>query len=337
MLTFADLCAGIGGFRVGLEDAGWKCCYSCEIDDLCEETYKANFSVPFDAKNIFDVNPAELLGVDAICSGFPCQPFSIAGKRRGFGDKRGSILHRLLEIVSVVMPPIVILENVANFASHNKGASFSFAVEALSRLGYDVQASILNSAHFKVPQSRPRIYIVAIRRSLNALFFSITKQRTKPEPFRPYIRTGDKSIPISDRWHQYIDLYSGKKPLSEFSFRVPKTRELLERVNKGADISDCILQMRSSGIRACNIDAPLPTFAVSVSGGGAMIPVYTRERRHLSLSEMTSLMGFPPNFSFPVARTHAIKQLANAVCPPVVSSLAQDIQMALPPMLRTSA
>ena len=102
-------------------------------------------------------------------------------------------------------------------------------------------------------------------------------------------------------------------------------KSVLERIDKNADLNDCVFQMRSSGIRALSIDKPLPTFAVSVSGGGAMIPVYSKERRHLSLIEMKRLMGFADDFIFPVSRTKAIKQLANAVCPPVIASICQDM------------
>ena len=83
--------------------------------------------------------------------------------------------------------------------------------------------------------------------------------------------------------------------------------------------------MRSSGIRAYPVDGVLPTLAVSISGGGAMIPVYTKERRHLSLTELKRIMGFPDDFEFPVSRTDAIKQLANAVCPPVISAIGESL------------
>jgi len=328
-MTFADLCAGIGGFRTGLEAAGWTCAFSCEIDDSCEATYRANFGNGFDARSIFDFRAEVLKGIDAICCGFPCQPFSIAGKQRGFDDERGGVLERLLAIIAEADPALVILENVPNFAAHNRGASLRLVVEFLSKQEYDVHHAILNSAFFGVPQSRPRLYIVAAKRRLNSLFLNLTTRRTQPEPFRRYIAIGDHSIPISERWNEYIDLYTGDKSLSMMSFQVPKTRRKIERANAGANLKDCVLQLRSSGIRACSVDAPLPTFAVSHSGGGAMIPVYTKERRHLSLAEMKSLMGFPTLFKFPVARTHAIKQLANAVCPAVITSIARDLRSVL--------
>ncbi len=326
MLKFADFCAGAGGFRLGLEKLGWQCVYSCELDQSCEKTYALNFRTEFDAKDIFSVKPNMLPYFDVLCAGFPCQPFSIAGKRLGFEDARGTVLFQLLNIISAQKPSIVILENVANFVSHDSASPFMFLLRQFNQLDYDVHHEILDSAYFGVPQHRKRVYIVAFRKSYSSLFFSFTKKRTSLTPYRNFIAYGDFSIPISDRWEQYIDLYTGSKTLDQLDFAVPKTRKALERSNAGVNLKDCVLQMRSSGIRACSIDAPLPTFAVSHSGGGAMIPVYTGERRHLSITEIKRIMGFPDNFAFNVSRTHVIKQLANAVCPPVVSSIGRDIE-----------
>ncbi len=325
MLTFGEFCAGIGGFRLGLERLGWKCVFSCEIDHYCEETYKANFHHGFDTYDIADVAIARLPYFDILCAGFPCQPFSIAGKRLGFQDSRGSVLFYLLEIIKFRIPPIVFLENVPNFASHDYGQTFQTLKDELQQLGYAVYSMLLDSSYFGVPQQRKRIYIIAFHQDIHNNTFLFTKKRTNQTIFRPFIQHGDFSIPISDRWNEYIDLYTKKKTLKQMSFSVPKTRISLERVNTNTNLDDCIFQIRSSGIRACSIDAPLPTFAISHSGGGAMIPVYSAERRHISVTEIKRIMGFPDNFEFPVARTHAIKQLSNAVCPPVITSIGNDI------------
>lgn len=326
MLTFADFCAGIGGFRLSLDRLGWECVYSCEIDRKCEDTYSRNFGGRFDAKDIYAIDRNKLPYFDVLCAGFPCQPFSIAGKQLGFKDARGTVLIEILSIVEANRPPIVLLENVPNFVSHHERSSFIFLCRELSSRGYDVHYQILDSANFGVPQHRRRVYIVAFLQGFDSVFFSLTNMRSEVLPFRNFIVPGDNSIPISNRWQQYIDLYSGRKSLAQLDFEVPKTRQVLERANGGVNLDDCVLQIRSSGIRACSIDAPLPTLAVSHSGGGAMIPVYTGERRHLSITELKRLMGFPDSFEFPVSRTDAIKQLANAVCPPVVYSIGADIE-----------
>ena len=115
----------------------------------------------------------------------------------------------------------------------------------------------------------------------------------------------------------------------DLPFELPKTRRRLERADKEVDLNNCIYQLRSSGVRAISVNRPLPTLAVSISGGGAMIPIYSKEKRHLSVLEMQRIMGFPDEFIFPVSRTSSIKGLANAVCPPVIYAIGKEITSAL--------
>ena len=132
------------------------------------------------------------------------------------------------------------------------------------------------------------------------------------------------------RWDEYIDYYLGIKTIDEMSFDVPRTRKSLERIATNCDLSDCVFQVRSSGVRALSIDSPLPTLTVLNSGGGAHIPILSKERRHLSVNEMKRVMGFPDNYDFTaVSRTDSAKQLANAVCPPVINSVFRDITAAI--------
>ncbi|MBC5998158.1 DNA (cytosine-5-)-methyltransferase [Romboutsia ilealis] len=330
MPRFAEFCAGIGGFRIGLERIdGWECVYTNEIDERCQITYRDNFNEDFSSTDIFEIDVSQLPDFDVLCAGFPCQSFSIAGKREGFEDPRGQVFFKLEEIIENKNPSVIFLENVANLVRHNRGETFGYIKKSLKRLGYKVSHNILDSSYFGVPQKRPRVYIVAFRYDINSNEFEITERVTNRTTFREFINHGDNSIPISDKWQTYIDLYTGNIDIEDVDFEVPKTRKKLERIGSNVDLNDCIFQIRSSGIRAVSIDEPLPTFAVSNSGGGAMIPVYSRERRHLNLTEMKRIMGFPDEFIFTVARTHAIKQLANAVCPPVITSIGRDIDIIL--------
>ncbi len=323
--TFADLCAGIGGFKLGLESLGGICMYASDINKECEKTYQANHKKSFDEYDIFDIDEKEFPRVDVLCAGFPCQPFSIAGKQNGFEDSRGTVFFKIIELAKASKPNVILLENVANLARIQKGKTLEIIIEELTKIGYSVHYQILDSSNFGIPQARKRIYIVAIENKINSFGFELTKKRTAKVPFKNFINENDNSIPISEKWETYIDLYTGKISQEEVPFDIPKTRKTLERADEGVDLENCIFQIRSSGIRALSIEKPLPTFAVSVSGGGAMIPVYSKERRHLSLIEMKRLMGFDDNFEFPVSRTNAIKQLANAVCPAVIRSIGEDL------------
>ena len=331
MIKYGEFCAGIGGFRLGIEDTLYEtqCIYKNEIDEKCEETYFINFGEYFDSKDIFNVSADEVPPLDILCSGFPCQPFSIAGKQKGLEDARGKIILKLSEIIRITQPKVVFLENVANLKSHNKGKTLQFIEKMLEQNGYVVFDKIINSMDFGVPQSRPRLYIVGFcKNKLRTVDFEFPQGGEARKTVRDILVKGDYTIPISERWKEYIEYYTGRKKEEELSFEVPKTRKKLERVTDACNLDDCILQIRSSGIRAYSLDLPFPTFAVSNSGGGAMIPVLTKEGRHISLLEMKRLMGFPDEYKFNVSRTDSIKQLANAVCPPVVREIFKRIVIA---------
>lgn len=333
MIRYAEFCTGIGGFRLGIEQSvlNAKLVYTNEIDTCCENTYKRNFGCAFDSSDIFRLNPIGLPDFEMICAGFPCQPFSQAGQERGFIDPRGTVFFKLLEIILVKKPQIVFFENVPNLIRHNGGKTYKTICKSLQNADYEISAEVLDSTFFGIPQSRPRVYIIALRKDVfGSKKIHFTSRRTPKTALRDYLELGDYSIPISDRWQEYIDLYTNKITPDEVSFALPKTRKSLERISANCDLSDCVFQIRSSGIRAYSLDEPFPTFAVSNSGGGAMIPVLSKERRHLNLTEMRRIMGFPEWYSFDaVSRTDAIKQLANAVCPPVISSICNDIQKSL--------
>lgn len=333
MIRYAEFCAGIGGFKLGIEksDLDSELVYSNEIDLSCEKTYLANYGQGFDSRDVFDIVSSELPDFDMLCAGFPCQPFSLAGKEKGFEDPRGTIIFKLFDIIEAKHPAIVFLENVPNLERHDNGNTFRFIREKLELFNYSFLSKTLDSTFFGIPQSRPRIYMIGISRVIYPdAKFAFTTSITARTPLRAFLNSGDYSIPISNRWQEYIDLYVGKKDISEMSFTPPKTRKTLERASTNCDLQDCVFQIRSSGIRAYSIDEPFPTFAVSNSGGGAMIPVLSKERRHFNLTEMRRIMGFPEDFILSeVSRTEAIKQLANAVCPPVIASICNDIKRAI--------
>lgn len=327
-MKFVDFCAGIGGFRLGLEQLGFQSVYSCEINEKCEKTYALNFQENFNGKDIAQVNSSDLPEYDLFCAGFPCQPFSIAGKRQGFADDRSNVFEHIIRLIEDTSPQIILLENVKHLLYHDKKRTFKTIINMLAEKGYFVRYQVLNSKYFGVPQSRERIFILGFKSSLAAKKFSFPANNIVEKVLDDILVNENTEHPLSDRWLEYLELYSGKKSLTEISFPVPKTRVAIEN-DPNTELANCVLQMRSSGIRAIPSNRPFPTFAVSVSGGGAMIPIYVREKRHFSLIEMQRLMGFPDTFQFNVARTHAIKQLANAVCPPVVKEIGLQILKAI--------
>lgn len=329
-MKFVDFFSGIGGFRVGLEQLGWQCVFSNDINVDSNKIYSANFiHDAYSHDSIEDVLPSDIPDFDVFCGGFPCQPFSIAGKRRGEVDPRGNLFKDIIRICQDKMPKVIFLENVKNLFSMNKGEIFSNYKKELEKIGYDVYFDVLDSSNFRVPQSRPRVYIVAFRRDLKVSNFEFPVGYEDRLTVSDIINPGDNSIPLGPRWEFYVDYYNGVKSELDCDFVIPKTRKKLERIDKDAKLDDCIFQLRSSGVRALSINKPLPTLAVSISGGGAMIPIYSKEKRHLSILELQRVMGFPDHFKFPVSRTAAIKGLANAVCPPVIEEIGRAIAIKL--------
>ena len=158
-LTFFDLFAGVGGFRLGMERAGHTCIGSCEWDNNARETYKKNFGSYPKYDDAKDLQPSTLPQFDVLCAGFPCQAFSIAGKRLGFEDTRGTVFFEIARIAKEKKPRYLLLENVKGLLSHDKGRTFRTILSTLDEMGYDAEWQLLNSKYF-VPQNRERIFIV---------------------------------------------------------------------------------------------------------------------------------------------------------------------------------
>jgi DNA (cytosine-5)-methyltransferase 1 len=164
-MRFLDLFAGIGGFRLALERAGHTCIGFCEIDKFARQTYKANFDTEgevewHDITTVTDEDVRQLGSVDIITGGFPCQAFSIAGKRGGFEDTRGTLFFEIARIARILKPRYLLLENVKGLLNHSGGTTFATILNTLGELGYWVEWQILNSKDFGVPQNRERVFIV---------------------------------------------------------------------------------------------------------------------------------------------------------------------------------
>ncbi|HEL9629866.1 TPA: DNA (cytosine-5-)-methyltransferase [Streptococcus suis] len=164
-MKFLDLFAGIGGFRFGMERAGHECVGFCEIDPFARKSYKAIHDTEgeFEFHDITAVTDESVRGigrVDIVCGGFPCQAFSIAGKRAGFEDTRGTLFFEIARFASILRPKYLFLENVTGLLNHDNGNTFEVILGALDELGYNVEWQIFNSKNFGVPQNRERVFII---------------------------------------------------------------------------------------------------------------------------------------------------------------------------------
>lgn len=162
-MKFLDFFAGIGGFRLGMEMAGHECVGHCEIDPYADKSYRAMHrpkESEWYANDITRVDPGELPETDCYCGGFPCQAFSIAGKRGGFSDTRGTLFFEVMRLARERKPKYIFLENVAGLLSHDNGNTFATIIQSFADSGYDVQWQILNSKDFGVPQNRERVFFI---------------------------------------------------------------------------------------------------------------------------------------------------------------------------------
>ena len=156
--------AGIGGFRAGLDRAGgFQCVGHCEIDKYAEASYRAIHDIREEERYYPDartIDPSDLPDFDLLCGGFPCQAFSLAGRRRGFADTRGTLFFEMARLAEAKRPRYLLAENVPGLLSHDQGKTFAVILSTLDGLGYHVEWAVLNSKHFGVPQSRKRVFLI---------------------------------------------------------------------------------------------------------------------------------------------------------------------------------
>ncbi len=225
--TYIDLFAGIGGFHIAMDNLGGKCVFASELDSNCRITYETNFknssptlfkSNKF-AGDITKVNIDEIPDHDVLCAGFPCQPFSQAGKKRGFKDARGTLFFSIVNIIKIKKPKAVFLENVRGLLNHDHGKTFDTIRDAIEGLGYSFHYKVIKASDFDCPQHRPRLYMICFRDDVDDFSFDFPN----PIPLKKdmswvfdgakvnkkigfTLRVGGKGSPINDRrnWDGYI-------------------------------------------------------------------------------------------------------------------------------------
>lgn len=208
--TFIDLFAGLGGFHLAMESLGGKCVFASELKEDLRKLYKINF--PETKTIVGDITSDENLNKvpphDVLCAGFPCQPFSQAGKRQGFKDKkaRGSMFDYICKIIKVHRPKYIFLENVANLKGHNKGKTWKTIQQKMDALEYNIHDAILSPHQFDIPQHRKRIYIVGKRRDLNGETFNFVFPS-------PETKSGKKTIHdiIDEKDTNYMPIKNGTR------------------------------------------------------------------------------------------------------------------------------
>lgn len=285
-LRFIDLFCGIGGFRVAMEQACIEneiipqCVFSSDIDPSCQDSYEANFGDrPFG--DITKINENDIPYHDILFAGFPCQPFSIIGNKRGFNDIRGTLFFDIARILKAKMPKAFILENVKQLVGHDKGQTLKVIIQTLEDLGYSVRYSVLNALDYGLPQKRERVIIVGHR---EPILFSY------PSPIRPYKSLDDILEKNVDQKHLASEMIKEKrKGKHKSAYRTSIWHE-----NKSGNI--------------CSYP-----YSCALRAGASYNYLLVNGERRLTPREMFRLQGFPDDYKIVVNDNQARKQAGNAV------------------------
>jgi DNA (cytosine-5)-methyltransferase 1 len=316
---FIDLFAGIGGFRLAMQNLGGKCVFTSEWDKEAQRTYRANFGeVPFGDITKEETKKFIPDDFDVLCAGFPCQAFSIAGKRGGFDDTRGTLFFDVAEIIKRKKPKAIFLENVKGLRNHNGGKTLATILNVLRNdLDYFVpEPQIINAKDFGVPQNRERIYIVGFRKDQGVTEFEY------PVPLEKKVKFADvkeKKVPGTKYFlsTQYVQTLINHKVRHE-----SKGNGFGYEIIPDEGIANAIVVGGMGRERNLVYDHRIIDFTPTTHIKGTV----NREGiRKMTPREWARLQGFPDNYIIPVADASAYKQFGNSVAVPAIQATANKI------------
>lgn len=319
LFNFIDLFAGIGGFRLALQNLGGKCVFTSEWDKQAQKTYRANFGeTPFGDITQEEIKQYIPESFDILCAGFPCQAFSIAGKRGGFEDTRGTLFFDVAEIIKRKQPEAFFLENVKGLRSHDKGKTLNTILNVLREdLGYFVpDPQIINAKDFGLPQNRERIYIVGFHPSLGIDSFKYPDATNQTARFEDVKETSvvDTKYYLSNRYLQTLINHKNRHESkgNGFGYQIINDDEIANAVVCGGMGRE----------RNLVIDNRITDFTPTTKIKGE---VNKEGVRKMTPREWARLQGFPDNFIIPVADASAYKQFGNSVAVPAIQATAKKI------------
>jgi DNA (cytosine-5)-methyltransferase 1 len=303
--SFIDLFAGIGGFRLAMQNSGGHCEFSSEWDKDAQKTYFANFG-EFPEGDITKINAQNIPAHDVLCAGFPCQPFSLAGvsarnsldTAHGFAcETQGTLFFDVARIIKEKRPKVVFLENVKNIVNHDKGNTFKVIEQTIIELGYSFSYKIINAESY-VPQKRVRCYMVCLRDTEEK--FEFPENKNKPLSLSSILEQDvDEKFTISDK------LWAGHQ------------RRTANNLARG------------TGFTAFCADLSKPSNTIVArygkDGKECLIPQHENNPRMLTPRECARLQGFPEEYVIPVAKTAAYRQFGNSVALPVIEDITKKI------------
>ena len=316
-----DLFSGMGGFRYAFEKNGFQCVYSADFDKYACDTYQANYNIhPF--QDITKLDASEIPDHDVLCAGFPCQPFSIGGFRKGFEDTRGTLFFDILRILKVKKPNFFVLENVAGLLNHDSGRTFSTILNALAFeinnisnpdaaadcLNYSVYWTTFNSSDFGLPQNRKRVFIIGVKDKRKNFVFS-----------RPNI----KSSYLTD----ILDEKPEIKDISSMSYKYIIQYLKLHKNYEEMKSLDCLVayEIRKSRV-SFRYDNLSPCLTTKMGTGGNNVPYLVNQKRFFTIKEMLAIQGYPKHYGITNNYTQALRQLGNTVSINVIDQIAKDLK-----------
>lgn len=304
-LKFIDLFCGMGGFRIAFEKNNCECVFSSDIDKFARETYKLNFG-EYPQGDISKISSADIPDFDILCAGFPCQPFSTAGKRLGFEDTRGTLFFEVARIIKEKKPKAFFLENVSGLTNHDKGKTLNAILNTLNDLGYSVHYTLINAKDYGIPQNRNRWYCVGFRKDIiSDENFSFDIKLSETYDLSDVIAQNDDPIySCSSTCLSHIEKFVKNKNITVDDFTL------------AYDIRPSRCHFSTNHISPC--------LTAKMGTGGNNIPVVVSQKRKLTEKECLKIMGFPDDYKIHKG-SHTYKQIGNSVAVPILNEIAKNI------------
>jgi DNA (cytosine-5)-methyltransferase 1 len=309
--TVGSLYAGVGGICMGFKNNGFKLSWANEFDKNACKTYHNNFTHQLIEGDVMEIDISALDEIDVLTAGFPCQPFSVAGYRQGFDDKRGNHFFKILDFVDEMRPKVLFLENVKNLVGHDKGRTFKIIKELIEKRNYTFDARVLNTKNYgNVPHNRERIFIVAFDKKMDTSFFNDFEFRfPEKEELTQTVQDVVLTEKVDDRYYYGEDKYM-----------YPMLKDAMKR-------DDTVYQFRRQYVRE-NKSNVCPTLTANMGTGGHNVPLIKTPYgfRKLTPRECFRFQGFDDNYKLPnIAISHLYKQAGNSVSVPVINRLSKYI------------